>query len=158
MMIRSKNSKWRKLDNAAKIFPAVSDKRDERVFRFACELKEEVDPLLLQEALDESIKMFPMFLCVIRKGFFWNYMEERDIRPLVTEENMPPCSRIYVRDQRNLLFRVTYFQKRINFEVFHALTDGTGALQFLKTLVHIYLKLVHPDKVKQANWVHWHHQ
>ena len=148
-MIRNRNSKCRQLDNAAKIFPAVSDKRDERVFRFVCELKEEVDPLILQVALDESIKIFPMFLCVIRKGFFWNYMEERDIRPLVTEENMPPCSGIYVRDQRNLLFRVTYYKKRINFEVFHALTDGTGALQFLKTLVHYYLKLVHPDEVNE---------
>jgi len=149
MMIKDKNTKWRQLDNAAKIFPAVSDKRDERVFRFVCELKEEVNPLLLQEALDESIKIFPLFLCVIRKGFFWNYMEERDIRPLVIEENMPPCSRIYVRDQRSLLFRVTFYRKRINFEVYHALTDGTGALQFLKTLAHYYLKLVHPDQVKQ---------
>lgn len=149
-MIGSRSTKWRRLDNAAKIFPATSDKRDERVFRFACQLKEEIDPVILQEALDESIKIFPMFRCVIRKGFFWNYMEERDIRPIVTTENMPPCSRIYVRDQRNLLFRVTYYKKRINFEVFHALTDGTGALQFLKTLVHYYLKLVHPDKVNES--------
>lgn len=146
-MIESKRTKWRQLDNAAKIFPATSDRRDERVFRFACELKEEVYPVFLQEALDASIKMFPMFLYVLRKGFFWNYMEERDIRPLVEEEHMPPCSRIYVHDQRNLLFRVTYYKKRINFEVFHTLTDGTGALQFLKTLVYYYLKLAHPENV-----------
>lgn len=145
----NRTPKWRRLDNAAKIFPAVSRKKDERVFRFACELKEEIDPVLLQEALDESIKMFSMFLCVIRKGFFWNYMEECDIRPLVEEENKPPCSGIYVRDARSLLFRVSYFRKRINFEVFHALTDGTGALQFLKTLVHYYLKLSHPEIVNR---------
>lgn len=146
-MIDNKKTKWRQLDNVAKIFPATSDTKDERVFRFACELKETVDPVLLQGALDASIKVFPMFLCVLRKGFFWNYLEERDIRPLVEEEHTPPCSRIYVHNQRNLLFRVTYYKKRINFEVYHALTDGTGALQFLKTLIYYYLKLAHPENV-----------
>lgn len=146
-MIGNRTPKWRRLDNAAKIFPALSQKKDERVFRFACELKEEVDPALLQQALDEAIKLFPMFLCVIRKGFFWNYMEEREMRPVVEEENKLPCSRLYVRDERSLLFRVSYFKRRINFEVFHALTDGTGALHFLKTLVHFYLKFAHPENV-----------
>ena len=35
-------SKWRKLDNAALAFPAVTGKNDTRVFRFYCELKEEI--------------------------------------------------------------------------------------------------------------------
>ncbi len=30
---------------------------------------------------------------------------------------------------------MTYYKKRINFEVFHVLTDGTGATEFLKELV-----------------------
>lgn len=145
-----RNNNWRQLDNAAKIFPATSGKRDERVFRFACELKEEVNPQLLQDALDSTIKMFPMFLCVLRKGFFWFYFEERDIRPIVQEENQRPCSRLYIRDQKNLLFRVFYYKKRIGFEVFHALTDGTGALQFLKHLVFNYLKLIYPDALKDV--------
>ena len=147
-MTKNKKTKWRRLDNAAKIFPATSGRKDGRVFRFACELKEEVDPVFLQEALDASIKVFPMFLCVLRKGLFWNYMEERDIRPLVEEEDKPPCSPIYIKDQRALLFRVSYYRKRINFEVFHALTDGTGALHFLKTLVYYYLMKAHPESVK----------
>ena len=45
-------SKWRKLDNAALAFPLVTDKNDTRVFRFYCELKEMVDPEILQKALD----------------------------------------------------------------------------------------------------------
>ena len=36
----SKTGRWRSLDNAAKIFPATSGKKDSRVFRFACELYE----------------------------------------------------------------------------------------------------------------------
>ena len=41
--------------------------------------------------------------------------------------------------KKTLLFKVTYYKKRINFEVFHVLTDGTGATEFLKELVKNYL-------------------
>lgn len=50
---------------------------------------------------------------------------------------------LYIRDRKNLLFQVNYYQKRMNFEVYHALTDGTGALRFLKELVKNYLVLRH---------------
>lgn len=36
---------------------------------------------------------------------------------------------------------MTYYRNRINLEVFHVLTDGTGAMNFLKTLVSNYLTL-----------------
>ena len=45
-----KKARWRKLDNAAKLYSAASNKKDTRVFRFYCELKEEVNPDVLQEA------------------------------------------------------------------------------------------------------------
>ena len=41
-------SKWRKLDNAALAFPLVTGKNDTRVFRFYCQLKEEVNGEILQ--------------------------------------------------------------------------------------------------------------
>lgn len=140
--------KWRTLENTAKIFPATSGKRDERVFRFACVLREDIQAELLQEALSKTLEEFPMFLCVLRKGLFWNYLEESKLEPIVREEYRTPCSAIYVRDQKNLLFEVTYYKTRINFETYHALTDGTGALNFLKMLVYQYLMLAHPEDVE----------
>ena len=50
-----KKARWRKLDNAAKLYSAASNKKDTRVFRFYCELKEEVNPDVLQEALNQTI-------------------------------------------------------------------------------------------------------
>lgn len=146
-MFQTKKTKWRTLENTAKIFPATSGSEDERVFRFACELKEEVDQAMLQQALDQTVQDYPMFLCVLRKGIFWNYLEESALRPVVTQEVKTPCSALYVRDQKNLLFEVTYFHNRINFETYHALTDGTGALYFLQRLLYYYLHLAHPKEV-----------
>ena len=142
--------KWRSLENPAKIFPATSGKKDERVFRISCQMKEGIDPEKLQKALDLCVKDYELFLCVLRGGLFWNYLEETYLRPVVREEYKPPCSQLYVRDQKNLLFEVTYYKKRINLETYHALTDGTGALQFLKSLLYYYLKELHPDKIRES--------
>ena len=144
--MNQKKARWRKLDNAAKLYSAASNKKDTRVFRFYCELKEEVEPILLQKALDQTMETFPMFLMVLRKGLFWHYLEPCNLHPIVKEEYKEPCSRLYIKDKKNLLFEVTYYKKRINFEVFHVLTDGTGATEFLKELVTNYLYLVHKDE------------
>lgn len=144
--MKQKKAHWRKLDNAAKLYSAASNKKDTRVFRFYCELKEQVQSELLQEALDQTLETFPTFLMVLRKGLFWHYLEPCNLRPVVKEEYKEPCSRLYIRDKKTLLFEVTYYQKRINFEVFHVLTDGTGATEFLKELVKNYLYLAHKEE------------
>ena len=146
-MFQEKKTRWRSLENTAKIFPATSGKKDERVFRFACVLKEPVIGETLQEALDLALEEFSMFQCVLRKGFFWNYLEESEETAIVRKEYKQPCSQIYVRDQKSLLFEVTYYKNRINFETYHALTDGTGALHFLRALVYHYLALVYPGQI-----------
>lgn len=145
-MKEKKQRRWRKLDNAAQAFPAATGKKDTRVFRFYCMLKEDVQEELLQKALELTLEKYPLFLSVLRKGLFWFYMEPRNIPALVHPERRPPCSRIYVPDQKKLLFEVTYHKNRINFEVFHGLTDGTGAMNFLKELVRDYLTLSHPGE------------
>lgn len=147
-MFEQKRAYWRSLDNAAKLFSAASSPKDTRVFRFYCELKEEVKEEILQEALNQTIQKYPVFLSVMRKGLFWHYLEKSDLRPVVREEYKEPCSSLYVRDKKTLLFEVTYYKKRINFEVFHALTDGTGATEFLRELVKNYLYLIHEEDLE----------
>lgn len=147
-MFEQKRAYWRSLDNAAKLFSAASSPKDTRVFRFYCELKEEVKEEILQEALNQTIQKYPVFLSVMRKGLFWHYLEKSELRPVVREEYKEPCSSLYVRDKKTLLFEVTYYKKRINFEVFHALTDGTGATEFLRELVKNYLCLIHEEDLE----------
>lgn len=130
---------WNKLDNAAKIFPSAASGRDTQVFRFSCELCEDIEPELLKRALDKTIKHFPVYNYILKRGFFWYYLEHTDIKPEVKEEYKSPCARIYERDRKTLLYEVTYYKKCINLEVFHVLTDGTGAMHFLKAIVTKYL-------------------
>ena len=144
-MKHRKKVEWTRLDNAAKIFPPTSNEKDTKVFRFACELFERVDPVILQEALDETIELFPLYKSVLRKGVFWYYFETSNIQPVVEEEALPVCARIYNENRRNLLFRVFYYKNRINLEIFHALSDGTGALWFMKSLLYQYFTRKYKD-------------
>lgn len=138
---------WYKLDNVAKVFLAAHNKRDPRSIRVSCILKEEVNPDILQEALYQTIILRPEFQVRIRRGFFWHYIETTDRMPEVKEEYDRPCPILYGENYKGVLhYRVTYFGKRINVDMFHALSDGTGAFVFLKILVLEYLKLKYPGE------------
>lgn len=136
-------NKWRKLDNAAKVFPATASKKNTKVFRFYCELNEEIIQENLQEAMEITLEKFPLFKTVMRRGLFWYYLENKEYIPTIKQEKKSPCSGLYSADKIKLLFRINYNKNRINFEVFHVLTDGTGATEFLRELVKNYLYITH---------------
>lgn len=134
---------WARLDTAAKIFPPTVTKQDPKVFRFSCDLTEQVQPDLLQEALEQNLTAFPAFRTVLCKGLFWYYLEQTTEKPKVREEYRSPCGPLYDPDVHSLLFEVTYYRNRINLELFHAIADGTGAMEFTEGLIFRYLKLAH---------------
>lgn len=149
-MKNKKVTEWNSLDNAAKIFPPNSKKSDTKVFRFACELYEPVDKNVLQNALNITMEAFPLYSSIIKSGLFWYYFERSRFKAEVTEESLPPCSTLYDKNNKTLLFRVMYYKKRISFEVYHALSDGAGALQFFRTLIFRYIIIRHEYKFKNA--------
>ena len=134
-------NRWRRLDNTAKIFPVIANENVSQVFRISVTLKEPVDPELLSRALEEILPEIRNFRVKMRRGLFWYYFEENDRIPQVKRENTYPCRFIDPHGNQRFLFRVTYYEKRINLEVFHALTDGLGAVNFLKCLTRQYLRL-----------------
>jgi NRPS condensation-like uncharacterized protein len=149
-MKHHKDIEWTKLENASKIFPATWSMKDPKVFRLTCELHEAVQPDALQKAVDASLEDFPLYKSVLRRGIFWYYLESSDIKPVVQEESSTVCAPIYIGLRTNLLFRVIYYRKRINLEIFHALSDGAGALRFLQSIVWQYFKRISRDVFESA--------
>lgn len=133
--------RWRRLDNTAKIFPVIANENLSNVFRISATLKEEVVPGTLQRALEEILPQFEGFGVRLRRGFFWYYFEMNKRMPVIEREATYPCKYIDPHNSQLYLFRVSYFGCRINLEVFHAITDGLGAVNFLKALVYRYLDL-----------------
>lgn len=145
--------KWRKIDNTAKLFPVMANKDRTNVYRVAVILKEDVDGDILAQAIQEILLWFESFGVRLRKGFFWPYFEDNKRPVKVEEENTYPCAYMNPQAGDRYLFRVTYYKKRINLEVFHAITDGLGGFNFLKELTYCYLDLkngkkIHPNEVR----------
>jgi hypothetical protein len=46
---------WNRLDNAAKLFPAVSDVNSANVFRVSARVTQPVEPAILQVALETTL-------------------------------------------------------------------------------------------------------
>ena len=149
--IRSVGSaNWYKIDNVAKVFLATVGKRDTRSFRLSCTLKEKVDPELLQQAVLSAIEDRPQVQVRIRRGFFWHYMEDTDLMPVVKQEDDRICPLLYVPSKTMLHYQVTYFGNRINLDISHVLADGTGAMEFLNIIVLDYLRRKYPDELKDV--------
>lgn len=133
---------WYKIDNAGKIFHAVSRASNSSVFRLSMIVKEPVDPGALQIAVDRVIQRFPTLAVKLYKGVFWYFLGRNENRLLVEEETEYPCHPIHSSTNNGYLIRVLYFNKRISVEVFHSLTDGVGAIDFLKSIVYQYFLLL----------------
>ena len=143
--IRDTEYRWHKLDNTANIFPVISNKNFSSVYRVAVRLNSDIDPALLQKALDETLPLFDCFRVRLRHGMFWYYFETNKKKPLIGPELAVPCTYFQTSTNNYFLFKVYYFKKRISLEVFHAITDGTGAINFLKELTCNYIRLANPE-------------
>lgn len=139
--MKNENSSWYKLDNAAKIYPAILSRKNPATFRVAVILNEDVDKDILLSSVNDVIDRFPTMKVRLKKGLFWNYFENNDKKVLVHKEEYSPCYMINQNLNNNYLFRVSYYNKRISLEIFHALTDGTGGMEFLKSILYRYFKL-----------------
>lgn len=132
--------RWMRLDNAAKIYPAARSRTWVNLFRISATLRQEVDREVLKTALDITVRRFPSIAVRIRRGFFWYYLEEIPEAPEIMEERSFPLSRMPFERIQKCAFRVIVYKKRIAVEFFHSVTDGTGGLVFLKTLLAEYIR------------------
>ena len=148
-----KTLSWVKLDNAAKIYPAVRRKNWSNVFRQSVTLIEEIDKIVLSSALKIVVKRFPTIAARLRKGAFWYYLQEIDTPPEIIDEYSHPLTFMSRKEMRKCAFRVIVYKNRIAVEFFHSLTDGTGALVFLKNLVAEYLEQKYDISVPLENGI-----
>lgn len=137
-----KEPDWFELDNSAKIYPAVRTRDWAAMFRVSVTLNEEIQPPVLQRALEDTVRRIPTFRLALHKGVFWFYLDTNKWMPRVEADVNNPCKKIDELENGGYCFRVRIYHRRIALEVFHSITDGTGAMVFLKTLAARYLTLL----------------
>ncbi|MGC9779790.1 MAG: hypothetical protein HZR80_11150 [Candidatus Heimdallarchaeota archaeon] len=132
---------WYKLDNAASIFSMLSSDKSPSIFRMSCTLKQRINVKDLQTALNRIMVRFPYFDVHLRTGVFNYYWEKNPNDPKIVAESKYPCQKLPIYDRGVFPFRVRAYFNRVAVEFHHSLTDGTGAITFLKALVAEYLHL-----------------
>ena len=148
-----KKLRWMPLDNAAKIYPAARNQNWSNVFRLSATLTEQVDIPVLQSALDVTVRRFPSISARLRRGVFWYYLQQLEEPPKIRQEISYPLPRMSRREVRKCALRVVVYRRRIALELFHSLTDGTGAMIFLKSLLAEYLQQKHGIHISATNGV-----
>lgn len=138
---------WRKLDDQAKVFSLAVNKKDTSIFRVSVVLKEKIEAKILQKAVELALEKYKAFKVKMRSGIFWYYLYENKKKPIISIEKEYPFKKLNTKENNDYLFKVTYFDNKINIEFFHALTDGNGGEEFLKEVVCRYLDLKHPSKL-----------
>jgi NRPS condensation-like uncharacterized protein len=132
---------WLKLDNAAKLFPAIMTGELTAVFRITASLKKPVRFSIIREAAEITSKRFPYFSVSLGSGLFWHYLEFNNKLPRIQTEDKTPCTAFAAHRRNEPLYRILVRQNRISVEFFHILTDGGGALEYLKSLLLTYFRL-----------------
>ncbi len=129
--------RWYPLDNTARIFPPILSKRFTTLFRISVLLTSAVRVGALQRALERTWDRIPIFRVHVRRGIFWHYLEECP-PGVVKGDGGTPCMDRPRFGDRQPLVTVRARGRRIAVEASHIVTDGVGALQFLKTLIVAY--------------------
>jgi len=141
------------LDNAAKIYPPARGRRSPSMFRVSMELTEEIDKAVLEQALKSTMKRMPSFSQHLKRGFFWYHLEHKLDIPPISDEIRNPCVYLNIRENKDFQLRVSCYRNRIAVDFFHVLTDGTGGMSFLKTLVAEYITIKHEVEIPRGNGI-----
>lgn len=145
---------WYKLDLSAIVYPTLQRRDFSSVYRLSVVLKEEIQPEVLQKALDMTLPRFPTYKAAIRKGLFWRYLEPNDRPgPFVQPDVKNPCQPMNFKGNNRYLVRVYYFRNRIALEAHHSLGDGTGGMCVLQTLTATYLRLLGHTDIENTGFV-----
>jgi NRPS condensation-like uncharacterized protein len=133
-------AEWMKLDNAAKIYPAITGSELTGVFRLSAFLSTPVVLPALIKASEEASSLFPLFSVELHEGFFWYFLQYNGKPPRVMADAGTRCQPFPRTMNGEILYRVLVRGNSISVEFFHIITDGGGALFFLKTLLNIYFQ------------------
>lgn len=144
---------WLRLDNAAKIYPPARSRYWSPMFRLSADLTEEIDTDVLKTALDRTLARLPSFSCRLRKGLFWYYLERMEGAPAILPDVNNPMTYFNVKENKNFLFRVRCCGSKLAVEFFHVVTDGSGGMTFLLTLIGEYLRLRYGVRVPASGHV-----
>ena len=149
-----KNEKiWYELGAFAKTYSSIISEGRTTCFRLSALFSENIDLEILQKVAISFEKKYPFYNSELKKGIFWNYLQQKKAHFMIEEEKTYPCTDI----QKDNPLRIIYFNNKLSIEIAHFLTDGKGAALFFQDLIEEYLEkkyfLENIEKDKKDNLI-----
>ena len=150
-----KNEKiWYELDAFAKTYSSIISEGRTTCFRLSVLFSENVDLIILEKVVILLEEKYPFYNSELKKGIFWNYLQQKKTHFMIEEEKTYPCTDI----QKDNPLRIIYFNNKLSIEIAHFLTDGKGAALFFQDLIEEYLEkryfLENFEKDKKNNLIY----
>lgn len=150
-----KNEKiWYELDAFAKTYSSIISEGRTTCFRLSALFYENIDLEILEKVVISLEKKYPFYNSELKKGIFWNYLQQKKTHFMIEEEKTYPCTDI----QKDNPLRIIYFNNKLSTEIAHFLTDGKGAALFFQDLIEEYLEkryfLENFEKDKKDNLIY----
>jgi hypothetical protein len=113
-----------------------STERLPNVIRVGIRLKKAIDPDILRYAVDRCAERYPYF-CVQLEKKDGDWVLAPNERPVVLSDSREG-TRLGSEEAHRHLMAFSYNGGWINFDISHAITDGTGAYEVVRTLLYYY--------------------
>lgn len=123
-------------------------------FRMTVVIKKNVNEKILRKAALDLSARLPKFSVRIKRGIirdYFIYAEEKD----VVEKDVDKFKKqIEIFKTRKPLYRILYTENTITLEADHELTDGYGAMMYLRSLIVRYFQLT-GIKIERCKDIHF---
>lgn len=130
-------SKCALTDSSARFYPIMATRRYQSLFCFTVKMEEDIDAARLERAVNEALDSCPMYRVRLKKRFSWHSFDDNTL-PFRLSSDEGLLSPIDFEKNNGYLFRIRISGKTLVLDIFHALTDGTGALKLLKAILAAY--------------------
>jgi len=130
-----------KLDHLGQFYGAVNSEKNPGTFSIGVHLKEPLEPITLQRAVNDLMKRLPHMNVRKHSGFFHYYNVAMD-NPLKIEEegeHTEPC-RYFPKGK--YLLRIPYGKRHFTLEVLHSVCDGRSLAIAASSLLIRYFELM----------------
>ena len=130
------------IDNSALMYLSLLRRDHANTYRFTVRLTDPVHPHVLQQAADRIFHRFPGIFAGFHPGFFSYSQVPAAAAPVVRQDD-GLLRTLSKEEVRCCPYRIFHAGNEISVEIFHALTDGFGAMATIRALLGEYLYLLH---------------
>ena len=133
------------MDASGTVYPYFADDVIHHSFTMEVSLDRDIEPDRLRKVTERMCERFPtLFVRLHTDAFGYKLEHVHDVTPFIMPRP-PILNRPYDLKHNENLIRITYRGNRLAVECFHSVTDGSGAITLLKSIVAEYYRTLGED-------------